>query len=139
MLRTGCFAVLQSCSSSPVCSVQNVKGGWVGNASEVSWHALGMVATLLAGSECTLSSFVCTPHFPGLIHVGFLLLLRAEVAKTTSLVLRNCRVRGGKPLREAAQSRLLCAEGKPQTPAGPKKGFGSESGVFWHLHPECRG
>lgn len=53
------------------------EGGVGGDASEVSWHALGTVATLLAGSECTLSAFVCTPLFPELIHVGFLLFLKA--------------------------------------------------------------
>lgn len=47
------------------------EGGVGGDASEVSRHALGTVATLLAGSECTPSSFVCTPHFPELTHVGF--------------------------------------------------------------------
>lgn len=70
---------------------------------------------------------------------GFVLFPRAEVAENTPLVLRNCRVRGGEPLAEAARPRLLWAGGQPPTPAGPKKGFGAGCGVIWRLHPECRG
>lgn len=73
---SGCGFILASsakdwlfCSASElvftsVCSVQNVKGGGVG---DTSGHALGTVATFLAGSECTLSSSpLCRT-----IHVGF--------------------------------------------------------------------
>lgn len=64
------FHSIQSCSNSPVCSVQNEEG-WAGDTSQLSWHTLGTVAALLAGSERTPSSSVCTPHSPGLIWVGF--------------------------------------------------------------------
>lgn len=69
------------------------------------------------------------PHFAEL-SMWVLLFLGAEVAKNTSLVLRNCRVRGGKPLTETAQSHPLCAEGKLQTPEGPRKGFVLSVGFF---------
>lgn len=53
-----------------VCCVQDVRG-WVGDTSQVSWHALGTVAPcLLALNLPTL------PLFPELIHVGVLFFLK---------------------------------------------------------------
>lgn len=66
----------------------------MGMLTEVSWHAFGMTV-LLAGSECTISSFVM-PRFPE--PISSFLFLRTEGAGNTSLVLLNDKVQGVKPL-----------------------------------------
>lgn len=115
-----------------VCCVQNVKGGGWGAPQRSHGMPWGRwPPCLLAGNApCSSPLSRADPR-------GFYVL--PEVAENTSLVLRNCRVRGGKPLTERAPPHPLCAPKPMLLLQGPRRVLVLRVGFFWHLHPECRG